>query len=622
MKQRILLSLSLLLSLIAAAAPVSLQQARQKAEAQLKGKNLVVAAQARQMSKGETPPYYVFNVENNGGFVIVSGDDRVPDILGYSDKGNLDLDRLPPNVAWWLSGYQKQLEAISQDASAAARAMESTKRAKVNPLVMTEWGQGYPYNDMCPVVNGQKCLTGCVATAMAQIMYYHHAPASACKTIFFPAIDHNFQFLDESELPSTTFDWSNMLLDYRQGSNEVQNRAIAKLMQYCGRALFTSYGLDVSLSADENIKLQLNDTFGYDNVSFVSRNNFSDEEWESLIYNELSARRPVAYSGDDEVSGGGHCFVCDGYDGEGMFHINWGWYGSANGFYRLSALIPNGYPNGFTGGQSAVIGIKSSDMAPGAVMKADDIVCEQGKEIGELTWTSGTMTIPQGTPKLSTTATKDSPVGIYPIIISRGSITENDLKLVNGKLTIVKTEPPRNLYLDGLLNYTDRRSIDGTVKVYATVVNPTDKDYTDFFVYRVKNRNGSYWREFLASMIPVDVAANDSELISFQINNLEAEKEYQIVFEYLENVNGNRQWKEMGSIELGRSEIENPVKKGDLNGDGKVSITDVVMIVDVIAGIITDANQRAAADVNGDGSVTITDCVAAIDLIAAQQTVK
>ena len=620
MKQRLLLSLSLLLSLIAAAAPVSLQQARQKAEAQLKGKNLVVAAQARQMSKGETPPYYVFNVENNGGFVIVSGDDRVPDILGYSDKGNLDLDRLPPNVAWWLSGYQKQLEAISQDASAAARAMESTKRAKVNPLVMTEWGQGYPYNDMCPVVNGQKCLTGCVATAMAQIMYYYHAPASACKVdVYYSEVYAGGVKVTEN-LPYTVFDWSNMLLDYNHEATEDQKNAVAELMKYVGYTAEIMYNTTSSSAVPLFLQMKLNTVFGYDaGVKLVSRSNYSNDDWEKLIYNELSSRRPVLYGGVGDRDA--HEFICDGYDGEGMFHINWGWNGDCNGFYRLSMLQPNGHSS-YSDGQDALIGIKSSDMAPGAVMKADDIVCEQGKEIGELTWTSGTMTIPQGTPKLSTTATKDSPVGIYPIIISRGSITENDLKLVNGKLTIVKTEPPRNLYLDGLLNYTDRRSIDGTVKVYATVVNPTDKNYTDFFVYRVKNRNGSYWREFLASMIPVDVVAHDSELISFQINNLEAEKEYQIVFEYLENVNGNRQWKEMGSIELGRSEIENPVKKGDLNGDGKVSITDVVMIVDVIAGIITDANQRAAADVNGDGSVTITDCVAAIDLIAAQQTVK
>lgn len=442
LKKLQLLTLCLAASLPLKADPVTKEQAQQKAAAFMVSKNLRTTGLRHAPSNGgesEQQPYYVFNAENGKGFVIVSGDDQAPDILAYSDKGNLDMGELPPDVAWWLQGYEEQLASLHQQPQASAP--RKVQRAAVNPLVMTEWGQGQPYNIFCPVVNAENTLTGCVATAMAQVMYYHHAPKSQISGIDqYPIFDNYYNIIGwRDALPAITFDWANMKPRYSSGYNESEMIAVAQLMQYCGWSVMTDYGLDVSTSSIENIALRLKDKFGYSSdVRMAERKDYSDTEWETLIYNELSARRPVVYSGNDAYGNGGHAFVCDGYDGDGLFHINWGWEGNANGFYRLSVLHPSGYNYQFSKEQGAVIGIHSSDMAPGAVIKADNMKREYGEENPELTYTVGTMTIPEGKAQLSTTATKNSSVNNYTITASRGTLTVSDLRLLDGVLTIEK----------------------------------------------------------------------------------------------------------------------------------------------------------------------------------------
>ena len=332
---------------------VTEKQALQKAQKFMKGKSFVVAG-ARSMSPDKTAEepssFYVFNAENQGGFVIVSGDDRTPEILGYADSGELDMDKLPSNVKAWLDGYDQQIKSLG---NRQVKALTSTQKATITPLITTQWNQGAPFNLQCPTVTTdqgkQHCLTGCVATAIAQIMYYWKSPVSSTPVLDAYDVGYwsddsgewkfNVQF-NVPELPATTFKWSDMLENYSSTYTEAQGNAVAELMRYVGQSEQMNYGLNGS-SASTSLGNWLAN-FGYNKgaASWLTRNNYSTEEWENIIYNELSNQRPVLYDGRTTKPDGGHAFICDGYDGNGRFHINWGWGGSCDGHYLLTVLNP------------------------------------------------------------------------------------------------------------------------------------------------------------------------------------------------------------------------------------------------------------------------------------------
>jgi len=183
------------------------------------------------------------------------------------------------------------------------------QRAEIAPLLQTAWGQGAPYNLQCPKKGGMYCQTGCVATAMAQIMYYHRCPA-------------------------TGFDWNNMQLTYTGNETDVQQQAVAKLMAECGKAAGMEYGVGSSSAFAMDAAEAFSRDFGYQETSGeLYRMDYSDEEWEELIYNELAAGRPVLYSGSPR--GYFHQFVCDGYK-DGKFHFNMAWHMVADGYCALT----------------------------------------------------------------------------------------------------------------------------------------------------------------------------------------------------------------------------------------------------------------------------------------------
>jgi hypothetical protein len=212
------------------------------------------------------------------------------------------------------------------------------------------------------------CLTGCVATAMAQVMNYHQWPKEACQAVpaynvgFAPDIDHY------DGLPATTFDWDNMLPTYEGvSSTEAQQEAVATLMRYCGQSVQMLYGTYVSSTDGGLIADALKLYFDYNpNLFYASRTYYGIDEWEDMIYQELAANRPVPYCGQTDQ--GGHSFVCDGYDGNGLFHINWGWGGEADGYFSLSVLNPKRNSGagasesklGYCMSQEAIIGIQPS----------------------------------------------------------------------------------------------------------------------------------------------------------------------------------------------------------------------------------------------------------------------
>lgn len=319
-------------------------------------------------STNDNQPMYVFNASDNKGFVVVSGDDATEAILGYCENAIFDIDSIPSNMKAWLIGTEEQIQYIRENHIISAQG--NSNHAPISPLLKSKWGQDSPYNANCPIVNGGKTPTGCLATALAQVMYYHRWPQTPTTSI--PSYSTSTYNTYMEELPSTTFDWSRMKDSYR-ASNSAP--AVAELMRYVGQALEMDYTPGASGAVNYFVPWLLHNYFNYpDNCNYLSRNDMSIAEWDDIVYNELSCNRPILYCGYTP-NWEGHAFVCDGYNGNGLYHINWGWNGSYDGYFRLSVLNPGtttqtgsaSTDEGFSVGQSIIVGIQpteAEDMLP------------------------------------------------------------------------------------------------------------------------------------------------------------------------------------------------------------------------------------------------------------------
>lgn len=395
--------LSLLTTLVVWAQPITEQEAAERA-LQFINKH-IPSSHARAMTRGNSPKMleavkveaekiYAFNV-NGGGYVIASGDSRTLPVLGYSTSGSIDWADMPENMRAWLKGYDEAIATLGSSTTdfadgnlltADGKQTSSTRLARtaIEPMITTQWYQDAPYWNKIPLYDGddpkkhgKNCLTGCVATAMAQIMKFHEWPKAQTKAI--PAYGQETYYDGKSkiwhidELPPVIFDWANMIDQYVTKDNvtgeemvvgtEAQQDAVATLMRYCSQAGETELTPSYSGTTATTIPRAYYYMNYAPSVQLVDRDFFGIDEWEKLIYSELSARRPVQYNGI--ASGSGHSFICDGYDGYGMFHINWGWSGENDGYYSLSVLNPyydaslsRATRLGFCRNQSAVIGIQ------------------------------------------------------------------------------------------------------------------------------------------------------------------------------------------------------------------------------------------------------------------------
>lgn len=302
----------------------------------------------------ETPLYYVFENKQSG-FVIISADDVAVPVLGYADSGRWDAATMPPDMKWWLEQYGREIEAASATATTPAPAAVS--REYIAPLVKTLWDQDAPYNNMCPAVRTTKTYTGCVATAMAQVMKVHNWPATGKGSQSYTWNNKTISL----DFSTVTFDWDNMLDYYTGRATDAQKNAVAQLMYACAVSVKMGFGTNQSGALVTDIAPALVNNFDYDpSIAMAAREFYGITEWEDLVYSELSAGRPVIYSGSG--ADGGHCFVCDGYN-DGFFHFNWGWSGISDGFFRLSALNPGfqgigGNTSGFNDGQIIIYNIK------------------------------------------------------------------------------------------------------------------------------------------------------------------------------------------------------------------------------------------------------------------------
>lgn len=337
----------------ALAQKISEQQALQIAQQFLKGKTFTAPAKARGTNKmaSVNKPFYVFNAEDNGGFVIVSGDKRAQAVLGYSDKGTFNYDKLPINAKAWIDGYAKQINALdSQGEVGVVRRVSAQLDKEVTPLLGDiAWNQMDPFNLLCPYndKSGQHYLTGCGPTAMAQIMYYYRWPqgyAKGSKSYY----DEGCHQTLSADFSKSKYDWDKILpvydshYDYQDSKwvddfTDEQANQVAKLMRDCGFAAGAHYDGDGTSSNGNGVCEALKTYFDYKQTTCCLPSNYYDKDsWENIIRNELDNKRPVLYGASVDV--GGHIFVCDGYDKNGYFHFNWGWGGAYNGYYATSAM--------------------------------------------------------------------------------------------------------------------------------------------------------------------------------------------------------------------------------------------------------------------------------------------
>lgn len=304
-------------------------------------------------TQNATPALYVFNsTETDGGFVVVSADDQARDILGYADSGSFSAEDMPSNLRFWLQMYADEI-AQAAGAGKATQQDSETKYPTIAPLLgNTAWGQDAPYYNMCPTIEGEHCATGCAATAIGQIMYYHKYPT---KGIGSHSYSWNEQTLS-ANFANTTYDWGNMLPDYSGTYTATQANAVAKLLSHIGIACEMTYGLAANggSAVNGNIALQaLITNFGYDaGINMLPKDYMPERELLEEVSEDLQAGHPIFITGFTPRREG-HAFVADGMQANGYLHINWGWDGYYNGYFAFSAMAPYGQG---TGGAASGLG--------------------------------------------------------------------------------------------------------------------------------------------------------------------------------------------------------------------------------------------------------------------------
>ncbi|MDR3184474.1 MAG: C10 family peptidase, partial [Prevotellaceae bacterium] len=329
----------------------------------------------------EEPLYHVFTMNGDGGFIIISGDDVAKPVLGYADEGMFDESN--PNLAYWMGALAQEIagaieSGVLQDVQTKA-AWDALYSSSIpltasgdymDPLVKTKWDQGAPYNNLCPMSSGERTVTGCVATAVAQIMKYHEHPTT--RTVTIPGYTTGTRKITIPAITGTTaYDWDNMTNTYTSSSTGAPASAVATLMYHCGAGVKMDYNTSAnggSGAYSQDVVQALKTYFNYDaGIAYHQRNYYTYAVWIALLKAEIRANRPVYYAG---YGGGGHAFVCDGYDTGNLFHFNWGWGGISNGYFEVSALNPGslgigGGAGGFNENQELITGIRPNQGGSG-----------------------------------------------------------------------------------------------------------------------------------------------------------------------------------------------------------------------------------------------------------------
>lgn len=289
--------------------------------------------------------YYVFAAENNSGFVIVSGEDCLSPVVGYS-TGSF-AGEMPPALVDWLADYSRFVDDVRAGIVEPAKTKAATG-TRIEPMLQTSWNQSAPYNNYCPEVSGQKTPTGCTATATAQVMKFHEWPERPTKAItWYNNITGKNETID---ITQNKYEWSKMLNHYRNGYTAEQAHAVAQLMVDVGKAINSTYEPAGTGSSDVQSARALVKVFDYSpDIRIYKRNECTYDEFISIIRENLEARLPLVHTGHGQSYAAGHAFVCDGIDENNLVHIDWGWDGAFNGFFDIGSMAPGG--TGIGGGQ-------------------------------------------------------------------------------------------------------------------------------------------------------------------------------------------------------------------------------------------------------------------------------
>lgn len=326
-----------------------------------------IGLQSRPLSLAYTAPgdegtgFYAFN-RQGGGFVLVSAYDGAEEILGFSDDGTFDISQLSPELKYWLDTYIRQIDfARACGVRSLTRSDAEGGRQDIAPMIETRWQQSAPYNMYCPVIGSGRTLAGCGALAMAQVMMYNRWPEKGrgCISYYDPA---SMQTVT-SDLSAHSYDWDGMKVSYNSW-DKAQN--VAQLIFDCGVSVRTEYGLEKdggSAASSVWLAQAFVSCFDYDSTAMYCNKDMYDYDlWEDMLYGELAGGRPVLYTGFSQESGG-HAFICDGYRrSDGMFHMNFGWGGLCDGYFKLEAVRKAGSFD-FSEIQEMIVGLRKNSGA-------------------------------------------------------------------------------------------------------------------------------------------------------------------------------------------------------------------------------------------------------------------
>ena len=366
-----------LISIPTLSQPIDQQTALQMARQFMatKGRSITQQKRAAMVTSGMNAYCYVFNADQQKGYVVVSGDERTPAILGYSEEGMYDETLAPQNLRSWLQHYADEIAIIQRQHITGPKRAVANCGPAIDMQTTSTWDQTSPYNTQCPMVtsysdedctqrirDAQQAVTGCAATALAQVLYTwkdelqatgasvtQEIPARTGHKWRDPNVSQNgqrinawLQFNEEAIPAGTTIDWGNLVDDcHQEGVTEEQKAAVAQLMHICGAAMNMNYGVAYgsgSSASDAGGGMAAYNYLGFEHVRFHVQPLYAYQEWLQMLYDEVKVAKAVYFGGQSSSSG--HGFVIDGYDHEDLFHVNWGWSGNGNGYYRINSLLP------------------------------------------------------------------------------------------------------------------------------------------------------------------------------------------------------------------------------------------------------------------------------------------
>ena len=380
----------------------------------------------KQTAEETESQYYLYENENGEGWVIIAANDAVTPVLAYSETGHFRTDNMPSNIRHWMGKYDKFIKRIETDGveateetkaewKALRKGVRKTQAAVVvGPLIQTQWDQDAPYYNFCPGTGYNKAYTGCVATAMAQVMKYWEWPKKGTGSHSYRPLDVNepYDFWENpnystrykdtlsANFENTTYDWENMKNSYSGSTTLAQRTAVATLMYHCGVATEMMYGNDAD-GGSGTFTLNYNEWDTHDNAQnalftffkykkpigymrdgyryggYTYYKKWSDADWTAMVKAELDKQHPILYGGASDE--GGHSFICDGYDSNNKFHFNWGWSGVGDGYFTLSNLNPGSGGAGggnysFSEDQDVLIGIEPDWAQAIETVKSDESV--------------------------------------------------------------------------------------------------------------------------------------------------------------------------------------------------------------------------------------------------------